>query len=517
MSGGPLKMKHPAVWLAASLLFLSLALISYRIVWLGYPLLPTAPGRAWQFSMEAHVTSAKGEETTVMIGLPENDAGRIVTEERITSGLFTFNLLREGPNQVGVWSGSAGPGENVVTYRTTLLVKSERSSERLPPKLEPYPVSIGKGEQNLAKRLVARWSNLEPSTRFRAVAATAAGVWGKPPPEEADIKAWTAIQEAHGRLTALLVLLRAADLPARAVQGLPLAECITDTPVTWIEVWTGQEWEKVRPENGEVYDKSLSFLPLTVGGMPAVRISHGQVTEIRWILDRQVVSRWRHHFERIVRSGRLLDRWSLFRLPYEYQETFRSLILVPIGALMICVLRNMVGFPTFGIFMPVLMALAFRSTGLVYGLCIFAGVVLVGYGVRRWIDQLRLLLVPRLSVILTLVIIFFTGLALIGSKLELREFMAVGLLPFVILTMTIERFYVIVEEAGVQKGLQTAAGSAAVAIITHEVIHLDFLQLTFFVYPELLFTVVGFQILLGRYTGYRLSELLRFRAFRRPQ
>ena len=110
---------------------------------------------------------------------------------------------------------------------------------------------------------------------------------------------------------------------------------------------------------------------------------------------------------------------------------------------MICVLRNLVGFPTFGIFMPVLMALAFRNTGLAYGLGIFAGVVLIGYIVRRWIDKLRLLLVPRLSVILTLVIIFFTVFALIGNKVGLRELMAVGLLPFVILTMTIERFFVI--------------------------------------------------------------------------
>ena len=221
------------------------------------------------------------------------------------------------------------------------------------------------------------------------------------------------------------------------------------------------------------------------------------------------------HFERITRSSRFLDRWSLFHLPDQFQETFRILILVPVGALMICVLRNIIGFPTFGIFMPVLMALAFRNTGLLYGLGIFAGVVLIGYVVRRWIDKLRLLLVPRLSVILTLVIIAFTVLALVGSKLGLREFMAVGLLPFVILTMTIERFFVLIEESGAPAALRTAAGSAAVAVITYELIHINSLQLTFFVYPELLFAVAALQILLGRYTGYRLSELLRFRRLRR--
>jgi hypothetical protein len=219
------------------------------------------------------------------------------------------------------------------------------------------------------------------------------------------------------------------------------------------------------------------------------------------------------HFERILRSNRLLDRWSLFRLPAEFQRTFRILILVPIGALMICLLRNIIGFPTFGIFLPVLIALAFRNTGLAYGLGIFWGVVLIGYVVRRWIEKLRLLLVPRLSVILTLVIVCITVFALLGNKLGLREFMAVGLLPFVILTMTIERFFVIIEEAGVREGLWTAAGSAGVAVVTYGILEIEPFQLTFFVYPELLLAVTAVQVLLGRYTGYRLLELFRFRRF----
>jgi hypothetical protein len=164
--------------------------------------------------------------------------------------------------------------------------------------------------------------------------------------------------------------------------------------------------------------------------------------------------------------------------------------------------------------MPVLMALAFRNTGLAYGLGIFGGVVFIGYAVRRSINRLHLLLVPRLSVILTLVVACFTVLALAGNKFGVREFMAVGLLPFVILTMTIERFFVIMEEEGIRQGLRTAFGSAMVAGITYEIIHIEPLQLSFFMYPELLLAVGALQVLIGRYTGYRLSEFIRFRRIR---
>ena len=40
----------------------------------------------------------------------------------------------------------------------------------------------------------------------------------------------------------------------------------------------------------------------------------------------------------------------------------------------------------------------------------------------------------------------------------------------------------------------------------------DYLQHLFFVFPELILCVLAATILLGRYTGYRLLELKRFKA-----
>jgi hypothetical protein len=102
----------------------------------------------------------------------------------------------------------------------------------------------------------------------------------------------------------------------------------------------------------------------------------------------------------------------------------------------------------------------------------------------------------------------------VGNKIGLRHLMAVGLLPFVILTMIIERFFIVIEESGVTEGLRMALGSAAVSMIAYAIISWETLQLTFFVFPELLAAVAALQILLGRYTGYRLSEAFRFRSLK---
>jgi len=506
-------MKRPALWLAVAFFLVAFFLIGYRVYRLGYPLLPTSRAKVWGLTMEIfwEPTGKNGKEIEVRAGLPQSRSGQTMVEQRDLSGSLQFNLLPEGLNQIGVWSGDPEDG-GVLSYRATVLLNPKRLAKPKPPGPESFPAIIGdKSEQIVARRLVERWASLEAPEKLKAIAATVKGIWREPPPDDNDLKQWSAIQKKYGAEKALVILLRAADFPVRKVQGFVLVESVATQPDRWIAAWTGQKWEHFQAETGDLYPESVCLLPLMMGDTPLVTVSGGKLQEVRWSLSKQTLSQWRSHFERIQRSTRFLDRWSLFTIPNQFQEIFRILLLVPIGVLMISVLRNIVGFPTFGIFMPVLMALAFRSTGLSYGLGIFAGVVLIGYLLRRGIDRLRLLLVPRLSFLITFVILAFTVFALIGSKFGMREFMAVGLLPFVILSMTIERFFILVEESGASVALRTAAGSAAVAAITYKIIQIDPLQLTFFVYPELLFAIMGLLLLLGNYSGYRLSEILRFK------
>lgn len=509
-------MKRPATILAFALFALTTLIVMYRIVWLKYPVLPTVPGQVWRLSFEARI-QPEGQEIIAAIGLPAEQAGRVLTEERITSDTLNFNLFQEGMNRIGLWSGTSDKEAAIVTYEGSLLLRPHRFPASHNPTLAANMPVIKDDEEAFIERFSAKWRTLDSQQRFKAVTSVAGGRQEESNLSREDLDAWNKLEEKHGRSGALLILLKAAGLPARTVSGLLLVRGVQTSPATWVEAWDGKQWQNLDPQTGRVYSDPSMLLALTTAGTPVVQVTKGQILDTRWSLERQVMSKWRLHFERIKRSQRLLDRWSFFSIPEEFQNVFRILLLVPLGALMICLLRNVIGFPTFGIFMPVLLALAFRSTGLAYGIGIFTSVVLIGYTARRGIDRFRLLLVPRLSALLTLVIICFGLFALIGGKLSLRALMGVGLLPIVILTMSIERFFVLIEESGVHEALRTAAGTVAVAVITFLIIQWEPLQLTFFIYPELLFAVAGVQVLLGRYTGYRVSELLRFKALVRKK
>ena len=169
-----------------------------------------------------------------MRGLTSAQKGQLVVDEHIHPGTLSVNLLRDGPNQIGVWSGLISPKGEVIGYSSTIQVQPRRLLKTKPPKPGPYPKHIGETEQKLATRFVEKWDSLPPTDRLRRIAAALNGFWGTPLPNAQELQAWSAFQNEYGRVTASLVLLRAAGLTAQVVEGLPLAESVTNTTVTWI-------------------------------------------------------------------------------------------------------------------------------------------------------------------------------------------------------------------------------------------------------------------------------------------
>jgi hypothetical protein len=82
----------------------------------------------------------------------------------------------------------------------------------------------------------------------------------------------------------------------------------------------------------------------------------------------------------------------------------------------------------------------------------------------------------------------------------------------VILSMTIERMSIVWEERGASEALQEGIGSLLIAAVAYVVMGIAWLEHLIFVFPELLLLVIAVSLLAGRYTGYRLLELRRFKA-----
>src|SRR5690606_30784215 len=161
-------------------------------------------------------------------------------------------------------------------------------------------------------------------------------------------------------------------------------------------------------------------------------------------------------------------------------------------------------------------ALSFKWTTLVAGVVLFSLVVGMGLLVRFYMERLKLLLVPRLTAVLIVVVLIMALVSVVSNRLGLEVGLSIALFPMIIMTMTIERVSVAWDERGAGFAMKMAAGSLSIACLAYLVMSWPPLEHLVFVYPEVLLILLGFTLILGRYSGYRLTELTRFRALARP-
>ena len=89
---------------------------------------------------------------------------------------------------------------------------------------------------------------------------------------------------------------------------------------------------------------------------------------------------------------------------------------------------------------------------------------------------------------------------------RLRDLLAHGVTRAVAITLS--------QATGKRSALMQVGGSLIVAIIAFAFMSIPQVKYWAFYFPELLLVLLALIILIGRYTGYRLSELFRFRDFK---
>jgi protein-S-isoprenylcysteine O-methyltransferase Ste14 len=100
----------------------------------------------------------------------------------------------------------------------------------------------------------------------------------------------------------------------------------------------------------------------------------------------------------------------------------------------------------------------------------------------------------------------------LSHHLGLARGLSISLFPMVILTMTVERMSVVWDERGAGESLKQGLGSLIVAALCFVVMSNPYAEHLFFTFPELLLVLLALVLLLGRYSGYRLLDLPRFKA-----
>ncbi len=515
-----------AVLLVGGLLVLAgTSLFLWKATVLDLPVIPSRVEGLWRVELEI-LARGGGRRGSVRAALPSTGPGQVIFDETSAAERLVFAIRSEDDQRTGVWRGRFTGAHRIVhSFRVEL---SELEVPIPDEPMEP-PESVRKAFSRASAELPAGAPDvraiLEPlglprpsdaAGRLRMLFGFVADeiATAETGSEDALLTLGAREGRPEGKVRLLVTLLRAAGVPARPAVGLRLPAEGSPERVVWAEAWIAGSWVPAFPVEGVLGRRPEDVLLLRSGSLGLVEATGVEAVTSRHLALRELL-RPEELGAMMVPSQPVLASLSLYRLPVGTQAALRGLLLLPLGVLVTAIFRNLVGLRTFGTFMPVLIAFALRYTSLATGLLMVAGVIALGIGGRLALERLRLLLVPRLAILLCVVVLVVTGLALTGRTLEGRAFFGGVLLPMVILTMLIERFSVTLAEEGVRSALVQAGSSVVVAVAVYPLFRSSFAEHLMFGFPELVVAIMGVLVWIGGYTGYRLADVWRFRSLAR--
>lgn len=492
-------------FVAAVLILIGLGIMLYKVLAQGFPLLPGELRAVW--TLESKITfKSGGKPVEARLTLPEANSGWEILDEYFASSGLAFSTQRTENQRYALWTRKELNTEAVLYYKLQISRASQQSLPTLP--VTPPAAPLLESDVRTAMLRFGQKLDLQSANISTFVSLLIETLAQDEPDQEA---AYLLSERADNAVDLILDMLALKGVSAHRVRGVFLEDGRRRQTVSeLIEVYTERGWLIINPQTGQIGLPKNYFIWVR-GNLPLLDVTGGRDSKLEFAMVRNSLPvKTVMAMEQQGDKFPLLD-FSIYRLPVEHQGVFKTILLIPIGAFVVVLMRILVGLPTSGTFMPILIALAFIQTTLVVGLVMFLIVVAAGLWIRSYLTHLNLLLVPRISAVIIVVVLLMAGMSVLSYRLGMDQALAVTLFPTIILSWTIERMSVLWEEQGAREVLIQGSGSLSVAVISYLTMTNAYVAHISFNFPEFLLALLGVILLIGQYRGYRLAELYRFR------
>lgn len=495
-------------YVVTAILFVTgLLFMVYQHVTFEIPFLPGAQRTVWQVEakVEFEPTGKINSPATVDLAIPDEQPGFYQLSQTTASIGYGSTYIKKQNGSYIEWTKRDPVGLQTLYYRGEFLrdPNAQASSMIVPavPEVvipEPYATAVGE----IASK--ARERSADPFSFTVQVINEL--------DRQSEIK--SLLLQYWDRPNTILNILHYAKTPARIVYVLDLEDGRRNRTLTRrIAVFEGTHYEIFDPVTGTsgMRDNQLIWAShdgslLDVQGGKNARLSFSTIKDSIPVAQAGILKVMTEKAQ-----GNDVVSLSIESLPLEEQSLFKGILLLPIGVLIVVFLRVIIGIKTSGTFMPVLIAMAFLQTSLLVGLIGFVSIVCIGLVVRSWLSHLNLLLVARISAVIIVVIGIIGAISLITYKIGLTEGIKVTFFPMIILSWTIERMSILWEEEGYKEVIKQGGGSLFVAVCAFLAMDSLIIQHLTFNFLGLQLIILSFVLIMGNYTGFRLSELKRFK------
>ena len=496
---------------ALSLIILPLLAISMRF----WGQEGTRLGVTHKFHVTYEYTFEKGHPYKVKSYLPGNNIRQqigIPAHDGIDMGL----MYPEDGNRIIEWKGQSA-SDSSISYQFTFEGKSLRYNIR--PSIPYYPYADGYEPFLSATELIqsdhpkivelALELSREHESLVDIIAAFYTYVYDLPAIPTSELTdALMALENGeascNGKSRLFVALCRSIKIPARVTGGLILEETIKKTSHLWAEVNIEGQWVPFDALNGHFAALPAHYLELYKG-------DHFLITRNKSLP---------FDYQYVIRKERLND-FAQFALINIYEladeasipvDLFKVILLLPVGAFLVAIFKNIIGLKTFGVFLPVLIAIAWLDMGLIPGIILLTILIAVvgtlNYPMEKWGIQFN----SKISVMLIAVVL----VAILSVKLLHQTgwlpAAAPLFFPIIILTITSERVARKIEEEGLRESFELYGTTLLAALLVYLILASQTIQQFLLTFPEVMLSIAGINLLLGKWIGLRVLEYRRFSA-----
>lgn len=205
-------------------------------------------------------------------------------------------------------------------------------------------------------------------------------------------------------------------------------------------------------------------------------------------------------------------------------NTIALLLLLPVIATVVAFMRQVVGITTFGIYTPSIITLSFLIIGMQAGLLTLLAAIAVGVLTKPLLKRLRMLFVPKMAIVLTVVSFTLLLILISGIKMDLfnAQFVSIAIFPMLILGTLVEKFMSTKTESGFSTATVLMGETLLVSIVAYFIaggevdlwfvsFKFEFIKNLMLTYPEIVILLLIINIALGKWSGLRVLERIRFR------
>lgn len=503
----------------AVLLLIPAGLAAYKLLALDYRLSDVLPQSLRRVTLTMQF-DGWGGDLSVRTLLPVSDTRQTITSEQSSAPGLHLATETVGSNRIATWTGARIGDRRQISYTYDVASRPVAFdiadavsvppiySQSVAPYLRPEEhVQVDSPEiAALVDRLGANQGSVKQ--RLRAVYDYVAGLPQRPFKGTTDALTALRLGEAscNGKSRLFVAATRAAGIPARLIGGFIMQAGDRRVSHQWVEAYVAGHWVPFDPTNRHFAALPENFLTLYYGDESLFRHTADINFDYRFHVGRVIIPS-----PRAKETFRVFNVWALFErlgLPF---SLLRTILMLPIGALVVVVFRNVIGLPTFGTFLPALIAASATRTGPLWGVLGVALVVLAVVAARWMVRRLELLHSPTLAILLATVTMAMLATSLLAEKIGFLRLANISLFPIAVLAITAERFYVSLTEQGPGTAARELGGTFLVIFACYVVMSSLALQILVIGFPEILLVIMAANVYLGRWIGIRVAEYLRFR------